>query len=176
MFHLTKPRKRSMFWVVLILSIVTFLIAAKSHGRQLRLERELAGHHHVTFGGTNPPFVATLWQKDRVEYWRTFAVILILFASYALAAMRFNLPLPFANDDAAEQVGSLLIFGFLWTFILTFMIVGMMSLTRLREAMSQEVIADSDWETRAIVGSAMWWSGVISLSVIIGTVAFHKWT
>ena len=164
-----------MFWVVLILTIVTFLIAAKSHGRQLRLERELAGYHHVTFGGTNPPFVETLWQKDRVEYWRTFAAILILFAAYAVAAMWFNLPLPFGNNDAAERAGGLLVLGFLWTFILTFTIVGMMSLMRLRQAMSQSTMADSAWETQAIVGSAMWWSAVIALSVIIGTVAFHKW-
>jgi len=46
------------FWALLAASFVLFFVAAKFHGRQVRLERELAGHNQVTFGGKNPPFVA----------------------------------------------------------------------------------------------------------------------
>ncbi|HYO55910.1 hypothetical protein [Archangium sp.] len=30
--------------IVLVLSVVTFIVAAKAHGRQVRLERERVGH------------------------------------------------------------------------------------------------------------------------------------
>src|SRR5438034_2845345 len=55
--------------IVVLASFAAFLAAAKSHGRQLRLERELAGYWEVRFGGTNPPFVAALWRRDRVRFW-----------------------------------------------------------------------------------------------------------
>src|SRR2546426_10713554 len=55
--------------IVVLASVAAFLAAAKSHGRQLRLEREVAGYWEVRFGGTNPPFVAALWRRDRVRFW-----------------------------------------------------------------------------------------------------------
>jgi hypothetical protein len=33
--------------VLLAASVVAFILAAKAHGRQIRLERELEGHHRV---------------------------------------------------------------------------------------------------------------------------------
>ncbi len=47
--------------IVVLASVAAFLAAAKSYGRQLRLEREVAGYWEVRFGGTNPPFVAAWW-------------------------------------------------------------------------------------------------------------------
>jgi len=55
--------------LALALGLATFLAAAKTHGRQLRLERELAGYWSVTFGGQNPPFVETLWRRERPIFW-----------------------------------------------------------------------------------------------------------
>ena len=57
----------------ILLSIVTLGVAAKTHGRQIRRERERAGYTHVTFGGDNPPFVTALWRRDRVRLWTTAA-------------------------------------------------------------------------------------------------------
>jgi hypothetical protein len=65
-----------------IVAIATFLLAAKSHGRQVRLERERAGYHQVVFGGSNPAFVEALWRRDRLRYWPTFALV---FAAVAIA-------------------------------------------------------------------------------------------
>jgi len=56
------------------LSVAVFLLAAKAHGRQIRLERELEGYHEVVFDGTNPPFVETLWREDRAVYWMLFPI------------------------------------------------------------------------------------------------------
>lgn len=56
-------------WAGLALGIVALLLAAKAHGRQLRLEREAAGHFDVVFGGRNPPFVEALWAADRTRFW-----------------------------------------------------------------------------------------------------------
>ena len=57
-----------MRWLLVALSLASFLAAAKTHGRQLRLERELAGYLHVTFGGKNPAWVEGLWQRERMYF------------------------------------------------------------------------------------------------------------
>lgn len=54
--------------MLIVASLVLFIIAAKTHGRELRLEREAAGISHVIFGGQNPPFVEALWQAERVRF------------------------------------------------------------------------------------------------------------
>lgn len=54
-----------------LLSLATLGVAAKTHGRQIRRERERAGYTHVTFGGDNPPFVTALWRRDRRRLWIT---------------------------------------------------------------------------------------------------------
>jgi hypothetical protein len=50
---------------------VVFLVTAKLHGRQLRLEREQAGVHEVSFGrgAQNAPFVVALWRRERYIFW-----------------------------------------------------------------------------------------------------------
>ena len=49
--------------IVVLASVAAFLAAAKSHGRQVRLERELAGYWEVRFGAAlrrgTPPGRAT---------------------------------------------------------------------------------------------------------------------
>lgn len=65
-------------WTI-ALGAAVFLVAAKVHGRQLRLEREQAGYMHVTFGrgSQNPPFVVALWRRERYIFWPTAAVLAI---------------------------------------------------------------------------------------------------
>ena len=60
---------------MLALGVVTFLVTAKAHGRQLRIERELAGYHTVTFRGDNPPFVTRLWRRERYIFWATVVIV-----------------------------------------------------------------------------------------------------
>jgi len=54
--------------MLIVASFVLFILAAKTHGRELRLEREAAGISHVVFGGQNPPFVEALWKAERVRF------------------------------------------------------------------------------------------------------------
>lgn len=56
-------------WLGAAIGIPALLLAAKAHGRQIRLEREREGYHSVEFGGTNLPFVEALWRRDRIRYW-----------------------------------------------------------------------------------------------------------
>src|SRR5262245_8588171 len=53
----------------LVMSTGLCVVAAKAHGRQLRLERELEGHHSVVFGGVNHPWVEQTWRRDRHRFW-----------------------------------------------------------------------------------------------------------
>ncbi|HEY0138928.1 MAG TPA: hypothetical protein VGB85_32805 [Nannocystis sp.] len=75
----------------ILLSIVTLGVAAKTHGRQIRRERERAGYTHVTFGGDNPPFVTALWRRDRQRLWTTatataFAMLALIGLGHAPAS------------------------------------------------------------------------------------------
>jgi hypothetical protein len=87
-----------MRWLVIAGSVATYLLAAKAHGHQLRLERELAGHFEVVFGGNNPPFVEGLWARERVIYWSIAASLVLLAAAYSFAASRLGWPLPLARS------------------------------------------------------------------------------
>lgn len=59
-------------WPVAGASVALLIAAAKAHGRQLRVERELQGHAHVVIGGSNDPWAEALWERDRTRFW-TFA-------------------------------------------------------------------------------------------------------
>lgn len=52
----------------ILASVALFLLTAKIHGRQLRLERESHGVLHVVFGGENPPEVEALWRAERLRF------------------------------------------------------------------------------------------------------------
>ncbi len=41
-------------WLPVLGIVAVFLLAAKAHGYQLRLERQLMGYPEVVFGGSNP--------------------------------------------------------------------------------------------------------------------------
>lgn len=59
-------------------TIVFVLVAAKAHGRQIRLERERAGFMSVDFRAKNPPFVEALWRRDRRRFWSFFVIVGVL--------------------------------------------------------------------------------------------------
>ncbi|HEX2734309.1 MAG TPA: hypothetical protein VHM70_22020 [Polyangiaceae bacterium] len=66
--------------VLVAIGIVAFLVSAKLHGRELRLEREAAGYHQVVFGGQNPPWVEALWHAERVRFWSWTAGLALVLA------------------------------------------------------------------------------------------------
>jgi len=66
-------------WPALVGALPLILLAAKTHGRALRLEREKKGYHHVEFGGDNPPEVEAMWKRDRYHFWiLTIALVAVL--------------------------------------------------------------------------------------------------
>jgi hypothetical protein len=102
-----------------VVSVVVFLVAAKVHGRQLRLEREAAGYASVRFGGENPPWVEALWRAERVRFWSStiaLAVAILLARRAGVAALR-----PWATVAAATL---------LWAPSVSFLALGALSATR----------------------------------------------
>lgn len=71
---------------VAILTLPLLLVAAKAHGRQVRLERERAGYHDVVFGGENAPFVEALWRRDRVAFWTAAPLAMVTLGALAWLA------------------------------------------------------------------------------------------
>lgn len=146
------------FLAALLLSVALLLVSAKAHGRQVRLERELEGHHEVVFGGENPPFVTALWRRDRRAYWT-----LVPLAAAGAAGASLWLPMPLAWTLLAVL---------LWAPILGFAAVGLASLARLRKAMKKKE-ASAAWRAAAARGSAAWWgaAGLLALAVGLATAA-----
>jgi len=125
---------------ILGLSLALFFLAAKTHGRQIRLERELEGYPEVTFGGDNPPWVVALWRRDRIFYWSTFAVTAAILGAYLVAAAATGLPLPsFCEGPCQPPVTPLLVGILLWTPIVAFIAAGQSSLRRFRHALLRSV-------------------------------------
>lgn len=77
--------------ILVVASLALFIVAAKVHGRSIRLEREAMGVMHVTFGGppgSNPPEVEALWRADRWRFWPMTGVLAVLFGALAFFATR----------------------------------------------------------------------------------------
>ena len=140
-----------MRWIVLAGSIAAYLLAAKVHGHQLRLERELAGYFEVTFGGSNPPFVESLWARERMIYWALTGSLALVGAAYSFAASRLGWPLPLERS----WMGILLLVT-LWPMIGAFLASGLASATR----------------SGSITPAALWW--LLSVTTA-GGVAVVAW-
>ena len=151
--------------VLLATSVVTFLLAAKAHGRQLRLERELEGYHRVVFGGTNPPFVEALWRVDRVRYWSTAAAVAVLVLGlYALVRV-LGWRWPFLHGG-----GGSLAWLVLWgSMVAAFLTCGLWSLTRFVHATSEKLdgAVNAAWVSEALQGSAWWFTAAAMATVLV---------
>jgi hypothetical protein len=150
--------------IVLVLSVVTFLVAAKSHGRQVRLERERAGHTRVVFGGDNPPFVEALWKRDRIRYWSAAAIAFAAALALVMASSSFGMPRPLGG-------GAL---GAAWTLLFLplvtgFLVCGAASLT---DFMASRAV-DPRFTTESLPGSAAWWSMVLAALSTTVALAFR---
>lgn len=142
-------------WAAVLASLALLLASAKAHGRQLRLERELEGHHEVVFGGTNPAWVESRWRQDRIGFWSIVPVLAALFAWRAW---------PSGAGLAATA-------ALLWAPIAGFVVMGLASQLRLARAWDRrgadEKRARSRWIREARAGSLAWWALVAGLVVAV---------
>jgi len=108
--------------LVIAVSFIAFLGAAKIHGRQLRLEREAAGIHEVTFGGPrkNPPFVEALWAAERWRFWP-------LAVGLGAAALAIGL-------GTRRPLALVLVAALLWAPTISFIVTGALSYARRQAA------------------------------------------
>jgi hypothetical protein len=127
-----------------LVSIATFLLAAKSHGRQVRLERERAGFHSVVFGGSNPAFVEQVWRKDRWRYWPTFGLTAV-----AVLLLRWR-------GFGGEGFGSTAFALWFFPFATAFCVAGLWSLADFAGTRAE----NPAFTDAALKLSAMLWPGV----------------
>jgi hypothetical protein len=142
-----------MRWIVLAGSIAAYLFAAKVHGHQLRIERELAGYFEVVFGGSNPPFVAELWSRERTIYWSIAASLASVAAAYAFAASRLGWARPL--EGSWIGVGLLVT---LWPMTLAFLASGLASA----------------WRSGSIAPASLWWLLSVTTTAGVILVAWRK--
>lgn len=67
------------------------VLAAKIHGRQLRLERTAQGLGGDVDFRDPPPSVALLWRRDRIRYWITLPALALVLPALG-AALRLAWP------------------------------------------------------------------------------------
>ncbi len=140
--------KEILFYILLIF---LFLASAKSHGRQLRLERELEGHWKVTFGAQNHPWVEALWKRDRIEYW--------VVAGFA-AALLF-----IAWKTWSFSVVKLIALAIPAPMITAFITTGLLSAYRLSTRLAHA--PNAEWLRSAIWGSVSWWGLTATLLILL---------
>ncbi|MHB8585325.1 MAG: hypothetical protein ACYDDF_05755 [Thermoplasmatota archaeon] len=168
------------FWVLAGASVVLLLLAAKTHGRQLRLERELQGVTDVAFDATtDPPWLAALWSRERRQYWTFVPVASVVGGVIAFVGGR---------DDLA------VVAAFLWSPTLGLLGLGFVSLRRFNRALAERMEApgpDSTgradpwlaprrideiratrgaWFRSAVQGTFRWWT--ITCAFALATAAF----
>ncbi len=139
--------------IVLVLSVVTFIVAAKAHGRQVRLERERVGHTQVVFGGENPPFVEALWKRDRVRFWSVAALVFAVVAVLVLTASSIDVPRPLGGGTLGAAWSMLFL-----PLVTAFLFCGSASLAGFLATRAE----DPHFTTEALPGSAAWWSLVLA--------------
>lgn len=153
-----RPRA-GIWWNIALVgaSVLSFLAAAKAHGRQIRLERELAGYWDVSFGQAAAPWVEALWRRERMLLWSIAIAAAALGLMYVLLARRRRWPvLPRASAPAWSWWGALLVL-IVWPAVLAFVACGLASQARFVSAMAG-ANARGDWLTPALWGSAGWWA------------------
>ena len=128
-------------WIFCVLLVVAFLISAKTHGRQHRLERELEGHWSVSFSTRNHPWVESFWFRQRVIYWVIVAVTATVLITKKWGKIYFRIPVSFAGS-----------------MIIAFILTGLMSTLRLAIKLTESAsIPGGEWLHNAIWGSAVYW-------------------
>lgn len=146
-------------WLLLV-GAVSFVVAAKVHGRQIRLERELAGTWSVEFGRSNGPLVDALWSRERWLFWGSlFALVVLSIAARAVTVGPRTWP------DAV-------VWHFFAPFDVAFTLTAALSLGRFVRALRRGVPADSarprEWLGDARGGTMRWWFALLLAVVGLG--------
>jgi hypothetical protein len=158
-----------MRWLVLGLGVATYLSAAKAHGRQLRIERELAGYWHVRFGGDNPAWVEALWSRERLAYWSLAAALAVATIVFRALAARFDWPLPLGSRSVAGGFVLHLVVPLSGAFVVT----GLLSVARF--ALRAGSAAPSEgWLSGAAWGSAGWWTLTLAMGAALCLLAWRR--
>lgn len=162
-------------WLVIGLGAATFLAAAKSHGRQLRLERELAGYWEVVFGGHNPAFVEALWRRDRVWFWSLAAAVALGTLGFRMLAARYAWPLPVEGEPTGRSIPGMILLHVLFPLTVAFVVNGLASLWRFSVAAPSAATGGAHpqgWLSQAAWGSAGWWLLTLAL---VAALALGVW-
>jgi uncharacterized BrkB/YihY/UPF0761 family membrane protein len=148
----------------ILAGFLALVAAAKVHGRQLRLERELHGYWHVEFGGANnPAWVESFWRRDRFRFWSLVALLAAAFGALALVVgpNTPGVPLRSAVPPAAWRLAFALLGALLWAPIFTFLGLGALSAGRvqrlLRAPPPELPTPHHGWREAARRGSLLWW-------------------
>ena len=131
--------------ILLVLAVLSFLAAAKLHGRQLRLERVAQGHLSVRFDRPNAPWVEARWKEER----RHFALGILVVVALALAAA----PIAFSLGGGAS-LKQLALAAVLHGPTTVFLVLALLSLRH-------------NWAAAAPLGAVAW----LALSVSLGSAA-----
>lgn len=144
------PRPRSHGVPLLTVALATtalVLVAAKAHGRQVRLEREQQGYFRVDFRSQNPAAVEAIWRSDRRILWPA-----------AVALFACALPVAFLVGHAA-----LAALAIPWAFTGAFTIAGLASWVRL----ARRDQGPLPWRRRAFAGSLAWWGLAAAATLLL---------
>jgi hypothetical protein len=138
------------WWLAAVATVALVLVAAKAHGRQIRLEREQQGYFRVDFRSQNPAAVEAIWRMDRRIFWPTFALGAAFAVFYAVMAL-------FPRDLAVA--------GFIvaWSFAAAFAVAGLASWLR----MARRDQGPLPWRKRAQQGSVGWWLAVAAAAALV---------
>ena len=140
------------WWLAAVATVALILVAAKAHGRQVRLEREQQGVFAVDFRRDNPPAVEAIWRTDRRVFWPTFAVA---------AAAGLVMVLFLALRPADLVLGSSFVLA--WAFATSFIVAGLASWMRMMRRRKGPL----PWRRRANLGSLGWWLGVAVAAALV---------
>jgi hypothetical protein len=127
--------------LLVVASAVLFLLSAKAHGRELRLERQAAGVAHVVFGAQNPPVVEALWRAERTRFWIATPLLAACLAALLLTR--------------GAEAGRVALATLAWAPSVSFTALGAWSFVRAGGLARGEA-----------VGSAAWWSLVVVAAVV----------
>jgi hypothetical protein len=122
-------------------SLATFILAAKAHGRELRLEREVVGIFKVVFGGANPPFVDALWAAERLRFWIATPALALVLAVALVIAGASRSTIAFAS--------------LLWAPAVVFMVLGVSSIVRAGGLSRGELCGSLGWWSLVVGGFAL---------------------
>jgi len=160
-------------WLVFVLGVLSFLAAAKAHGHQLRLERELAGYWKVTFGAKNPDFVEALWRRERFLFWGFVIGIALLTIAFRALAPRFAWSMPVAERS---WLGGFVLHVVL-PFTIAFVCTGIISVVRFVIALRADAgdpTRPAGWLSSAMWTSAGWWALTLAMGTALIVLAWRK--